>query len=59
MLSIIVASHNDEQYITDTLNAVIDIHNKLNIDTECIIVDRSSTDKTQQIHFEDPTFRVH
>lgn len=49
MLSIIVASHNDEQYITDTLNAVIDVHNELDIDTECIIVDRSSTDKTQQI----------
>lgn len=49
MLSIIVASQNDEQYIENTLDAIIDIQESLETDIECIIVDRNSTDNTQQI----------
>ena len=49
MLSIIVASQNDEQYIENTLDAIIDIQGALEMDIECIIVDRNSTDNTRQI----------
>lgn len=47
--SIIIPAYNEEDYLPDTLSAIINAQNKLTWKGELIVVDNNSTDKTRMI----------
>ena len=49
MLSIMVPAYNEELYLFETVDSIINVSNKYNLMLEIIIVNDGSTDNTQKI----------
>lgn len=48
-LSIVLPAYNEEKNLPGVVERIIEVSNKLNLDSEIIIVDDGSTDKTREI----------